>query len=472
MVILRRQLEIRQSDGYLRARDQEDAEHERQEPEEVVELVLPQRRHDEEQLGEDGTEGQDPADHAGEHRLDEPRLRGDLPWDLVRSDRERDRVPPVAEVRAQEDQWHRYAEPQHQQGEHRRERDRARRPLAPDEQVQDEEDGEHDARVQEGQQQRRRLPVITVEHLVQSGSGVAGQDAHEREQQHHRLEQRSPVRRRQEAEEGEDQRDRGHPQNLHAGPNGHGEQLRVPWFPEHVAVHQLPPGLLGRLLRGRKLVVLCDVSVQRAQQDHRHHGRQEEHDHQGVQNRKPMDLPACHLQVIVPSGNPTLGALGPNHIVSERDLLVLVELEQRDCRALVALGGRVARRLLQRLDHAVGLDLEAHNAVAFVIVRRSVVLQKQPYVVVDVKPSIPLDAHGEAIHVGEGGVLGRRPTPLRVARRARQVVDEPVHGVLVRNHALEFVLVSLRQRHCAQKLAVLVLPHLDLVGRILDDVAD
>lgn len=47
--------------------------------EEVVELVLPHRRHDEEQLGEYGPKGQHAPDHGVEKGLHEPRLLRDLP---------------------------------------------------------------------------------------------------------------------------------------------------------------------------------------------------------------------------------------------------------------------------------------------------------------------------------------------------------------------------------------------------------
>ena len=41
--------------------------------------------------------------------------------------------------------------------------------------------------------------------LAEPGRGVATQHAHQGEEEHHRLQQAAPLRRRQEAQEGEDQ---------------------------------------------------------------------------------------------------------------------------------------------------------------------------------------------------------------------------------------------------------------------------
>jgi len=90
------------------------------------------------------------------------------------------------------------------------------------------------------------------------------------------------VRRRQEAQEREDQGHHGHAQDLDARAHRNGEQLGVLRLAEHVAVHELPAGLFCGLLGRGQLIVLGDVAVQRPQEDHGHHARQEEHDHQGV----------------------------------------------------------------------------------------------------------------------------------------------------------------------------------------------
>jgi len=89
--------------------------------------------------------------------------------------------------------------------------------------------------------------------------------------------------------------------------------------------HQLPAGLLLCVLPRLKLVVLCDVPVQRAHDDHGHHASQEQHDHDAVDDGEPMDLVVNHQQVGVPAG-------GPADVASLRVLLcVCVCVRARVC---------------------------------------------------------------------------------------------------------------------------------------------
>ncbi len=73
--------------------------------------------------------------------------------------------------------------------------------------------------------------------------------------------------------------------------------------------YQLPAGLLLSLFSGLELVVLGDVTVQGAHHDHGDHAAQEEDDHEGVDDGKPVDLVVCHYQVRVPPRRPPNVAL-------------------------------------------------------------------------------------------------------------------------------------------------------------------
>mmetsp|Transcript_101531 Transcript_101531/g.275948 ORF Transcript_101531/g.275948 Transcript_101531/m.275948 type:complete len:237 (+) Transcript_101531:1150-1860(+) len=201
-----------------------------------------------------------------------------------------------------------------------------------------------------------------------------------------------------------------------------------------------------------------------AQEDHGDHAGEEEHDHQRVQDREPVDLAPRHLQVVVPPRRPSQLARGPLHVVRERDLLVAGEVEDRIRHAVLALHDAV----LERLRHAVRLHLETHDAVALVLVRALVVLQIQLDVVVDVVPRVPDDADGEPVHVG---ALPAVLAPPDVARGRGQVVDQPVHQVVVVDHAAELCLLLGREFLGAQLPAAHVLQHPDLVGTVLDAVA-
>mmetsp|Transcript_47564 Transcript_47564/g.122886 ORF Transcript_47564/g.122886 Transcript_47564/m.122886 type:complete len:226 (+) Transcript_47564:444-1121(+) len=225
--------------------------------------MLPHGGHDEEQLREDGTEREDAAHEGREDPADVPRLRGDLARDLVRAHWQRDRSLLVPEERPQEHERHRDAEPEDEEGEHRGEGHCPGRLGSPDEQIQEEEDPEDSAGIQERRHQRRLLPILALPHLVEAGRRVARQDAGEREEQQHTLEDRAAVHGGQEAGGGEDEGHGGANQQLHAGANCHGQGLGMRRLAEDVAVHKLPSGLLGRVLSGH-VVVLGDVPVQRA----------------------------------------------------------------------------------------------------------------------------------------------------------------------------------------------------------------
>ena len=62
--------------------------------------------------------------------------------------------------------------------------------LAPDQQVEHEEDLTDDARVAEGRQERGPPPVVAVEDHVKLHGQVAHKDAHEGGEQHDELEER------------------------------------------------------------------------------------------------------------------------------------------------------------------------------------------------------------------------------------------------------------------------------------------
>mmetsp|Transcript_18138 Transcript_18138/g.54787 ORF Transcript_18138/g.54787 Transcript_18138/m.54787 type:complete len:219 (+) Transcript_18138:1029-1685(+) len=218
-------------------------------------------------------------------------------------------------------------------------------------------------------------------------------------------------------------------------------------------MHELPASLLPHLLGGGHLVVRSDVPMQRSQQDHGHHAREEEQDEEGVEDGEPVDLPARHLQVHVPPRSPAYGAFRPPHVVGEEDLVMLVEVEGR--RALLA--GRRGRALgVEGL--APRLHLEAHDPVAHELLWVRVVLQVEGHVVVHEVPAVLQETYEEAVHVRE---LSARSA---VSRGRGQVVHDPVHNVFVLDHAPELVFALRSQLLLAELLAGGILQHADLVG--------
>mmetsp|Transcript_27966 Transcript_27966/g.65311 ORF Transcript_27966/g.65311 Transcript_27966/m.65311 type:complete len:466 (-) Transcript_27966:756-2153(-) len=304
VVVLRAQLEVAHDHRDLGARDDEDDEDEQQEAEDVVELVQPDGREDEEELYEDGAEGQHASHRHREGGLHVPHLLGHLARDLIDAHGHLERLASVAEVGAEEDERHRDAEPEDEQRAQRAEGDGARRLLSPDDEVEHEEDDEDHAREEARGQDDVLLPLDALEVLVEEGGRVAGRNPHEDEEQQHRRHQPSTVGGRKETEHREDHGDDAHREGLHARPHQHREHHRHLGRPEDVAMHQLPARLLLHLLRSVDRVVPVKISMQRPHHDHRHHARQEEDDHERIDDREPVDLIVAHVQVEVPSRRP------------------------------------------------------------------------------------------------------------------------------------------------------------------------
>merc|ERR1719235_2507637 len=95
-------------------------------------------------------EGQDAADEHREVRAHVPRLRGDLPGDLVGAHGRLEEALLEAEEGAAEDEGDGDAEPHADERHDRAEGHGARRAAAPDEEVEEERADEDDARVEEG----------------------------------------------------------------------------------------------------------------------------------------------------------------------------------------------------------------------------------------------------------------------------------------------------------------------------------
>jgi len=87
-VVLIHQLEVAEQDGHLGAGHHQHNHHQEQEAEDVVNLVQPQRGHDEIQLDGDRAKGEHTSEQAGHHRVQVPLLLGDRAGDLVGAHRE------------------------------------------------------------------------------------------------------------------------------------------------------------------------------------------------------------------------------------------------------------------------------------------------------------------------------------------------------------------------------------------------
>jgi hypothetical protein len=165
-----------------------------------------------------------------------PRLLRDLARDLVGAHGVLWRRLLEAQVAAHKHERHRHAKPQEAEREQRAKRHRAAALLAPDEQVEAEERGKHDAREQQRGAQRHRAPLVAAEGLVQARRGVARHEAHEHKHEHHRGHQAAAVGRRQEAEQRKERGDEQHAKDLHAHAHVGRQQRGGRRRAEHVAV--------------------------------------------------------------------------------------------------------------------------------------------------------------------------------------------------------------------------------------------
>lgn len=85
MIVLRAQLEIHHDNADLRARDHQNDEHQEQETEQIVELILIDGREDKEQLDEARPEGQYTGHKRAQDGMHVPDLFGNLSRDLIGS---------------------------------------------------------------------------------------------------------------------------------------------------------------------------------------------------------------------------------------------------------------------------------------------------------------------------------------------------------------------------------------------------
>mmetsp|Transcript_19970 Transcript_19970/g.33440 ORF Transcript_19970/g.33440 Transcript_19970/m.33440 type:complete len:441 (-) Transcript_19970:986-2308(-) len=281
LVVLVAQLEVAHHDRNLRTRRNQDDQHDKQKSKHEVQLMQPHGGHDEEQLDAHGSKGQNAAQRNAEGWVRVPHLIRNMPGDLVGAHRYLDGFLAEAEVRAHKHQWRRDAEPEQHQRQQSGDRSSGGGPVRRDEGIDGEKDHTNYSREKHRRHQCVALPFLAVEQLVHARGGVACEGAHEDEEHQQRGQQTAAVVRGSQAQQRAHHGRESHRQDLHTRACEDGEQHgRERGRSEHIPVHQLPARLLLRLLQGLHLIVRRDVLVQRAQHDHGHHARQEQHDHE------------------------------------------------------------------------------------------------------------------------------------------------------------------------------------------------
>mmetsp|Transcript_18486 Transcript_18486/g.45975 ORF Transcript_18486/g.45975 Transcript_18486/m.45975 type:complete len:697 (-) Transcript_18486:14-2104(-) len=358
LVVLHRQLEVRQRDGDERRDDDQDDEHDEQDAVDGVHLVAPHGREDVVQLDVDGAEGQEPRHaHLGQ-RAAVPRQRRDLARVLCSAAR---RVELALGVLAGDAAQHREGEgdqrPDDQDHADGAEGQRRRGPVRDGHSVEEGEGDEHGAAEEAPRQQHVAHPVLTAHLPVVVSGDVAGNAAGESVQHDARREQRPAVVRVEHSHQRQHEHEQHHGEELRAGADHRAEQRDVAREAEHVAVDILPPRLLRLLLHLVVARVLNEVVLQHAHQDSGQEPREQQHGDAAVDDAEPVDLqvlgqervPAVLLHAAVERDVRLL----PLHRVAE---LHVHGVPLRDVHGAQRVGAHVD------LDHAVVVvrDVEVH----------------------------------------------------------------------------------------------------------------
>mmetsp|Transcript_22533 Transcript_22533/g.53289 ORF Transcript_22533/g.53289 Transcript_22533/m.53289 type:complete len:273 (-) Transcript_22533:657-1475(-) len=268
MIVLGTKLKVTHDNGDLGTGHEENDEDQEEEAEEVVELVEPDGAENEEELHEHGAERENTAHKDGQDRVHIPGLRRDLAGYLVGADGVLNGLLLEAKVGTQKHQRDADSEPHEQQRHQRAKWHRAGRALAPNGEVEDEEDEEDGAGEHERREERHALPCRAPQHFVNARTKVTTEDSHEHEEKQGGGHQRTAVGRGQESEQSEGHHDEAHEQHLDTRADKHGEERGVARGTEDVAVDELPARLLLRILVHVRLFVAAKVVLERTDHDH------------------------------------------------------------------------------------------------------------------------------------------------------------------------------------------------------------
>lgn len=481
VVVFATELEVAHHDGDLGAGENQNDKHDRQETKDVVELVQPERRKDEEEFDEDGTEGKYASHQNRKGWLHIPDLLGDLSWDLVGSHWWVLDLLLVSEIASEEDKRDGDTEPKSDESHECAEWNSTRRAFNCEHKIENEEDGEDDAGEKHGGDKHVLLPVNTLEHLVDSCREVTSEDTHNDKQDNHCSHQTTTVCWRQKSEDCENHGDESHREDLDTSANEHREEEWATWWTENVTVDEFPTGFFLSILLVFHFSVAANIGVEGAHHNHGNHTGQEENNHEGVDDREPMDLIVGHQKVDVPARSPLDVLVLPLDGVSPNNSSLFLSRDGE------RLGGWVLDAsvgiFLQSVDvsnrgimvNAFSLDFETDNATSSLHSLGSVVENSHVDVVVEVDLSIfstinvlSLNTQWETKVVDEGLVVVSIDHWL--SNSSGQVIKDPVDAVILFDSFRKVLQLVCGQLGDAQYLANIVDTSFDFVQRVFDSV--
>jgi len=148
VIILAAKLEVTHDDCDFSASEDENNEDDGQESKDVIELMQPDRRENEEEFDEDCTEGKNASHENREKGFHVPNLLGNLSWDLIGSNTNLLRGFLESIIASEENEWDRNAKPQANQCQESSKRNGSNRFLNLENKVQEEEYAENRSRKQ------------------------------------------------------------------------------------------------------------------------------------------------------------------------------------------------------------------------------------------------------------------------------------------------------------------------------------
>mmetsp|Transcript_88810 Transcript_88810/g.177600 ORF Transcript_88810/g.177600 Transcript_88810/m.177600 type:complete len:403 (-) Transcript_88810:13-1221(-) len=293
-VVFARELEVHERDRDKARHDEQHDERDEQNPKQRVDLVPPHARKDVVELNVDGGKGQEPRHEHLRQGLAVPRdVFGDLPRGL-RGAAGRGEVPRQVPPRdgADDREGKRDQHVERHDDHHRVPGEGGGGPAGPGHRVHPREDGRERGGKHERVEHRVPHPVLPVELAVQASPDKPANEARQSVDHNHGRQDRAPLGGAEKTRDGAEQQQKRGAAELPPRPHQGGKQARPVREAEHVSVDELPPALFFPHLVLLHVHVPREVVFQHPHEDDGEEGRQEEHEHQRVDDAEPVDLKA------------------------------------------------------------------------------------------------------------------------------------------------------------------------------------
>mmetsp|Transcript_5514 Transcript_5514/g.8482 ORF Transcript_5514/g.8482 Transcript_5514/m.8482 type:complete len:257 (-) Transcript_5514:13-783(-) len=253
--------------------------------------MQPQRAHDEEQLDAHRSKREHTRDKVADGRTRVVGHFGNETCDLIRLRGHLNLISTVAKIATDKHQWSRHTSPQQEDKEYRQERHGRGGTYNTQEDVQHHEHAHNHCGEGKRSGNRVSFPSLGITELVQPSRDVSTNHSAEDIQQHHCCQRLTLLDGVQHTKHRCQQCSKEGRTDLSATPNQHTKQhgIALGWA-EDISVNQLPASLLLCLLYGLHFIVPSNILFECADHDGSNSTRQEDHNHERVDDGKIVDL--------------------------------------------------------------------------------------------------------------------------------------------------------------------------------------